>query len=184
MTPIRGLLPCIALLVLPASALAQQVMPSALNETYTGWQVTCATPAPAADAAADAPAPVRQCEMVQELTRSDNGQRVLALSLRVEGDGAAATIIAPLGLELAAGLSLTVGDEALLAVPFTTCVPAGCVAKASLTADQLASLAAAEKIGAEMAGNDGQPLHLDLTAGDLMTAWARLRAVDAESTAP
>jgi invasion protein IalB len=184
MTPMRGLLPCIALLVLSDSALAQQVMPSALNETYNGWQVTCVTPAPAAGAAADAPAPVRMCEMVQELTRNDSGQRVLAMSLRVEGDGAAATIIAPLGLELAAGLSLTVDDAALVAVPFSTCVPAGCVAKASLTADQLSRLAAADKIGAEMAGNDGQPLHLDLTAGDLMTAWARLRAVDAESTAP
>lgn len=184
MTPMRRLAPCLALILSPLGVLAQEAMPSALSETYTGWQVTCVTPAPAADAAADAPAPVRQCEMVQELTRSDNGQRVLALSLRVEGDGAAATIVAPLGLELAAGLSLMVGDEALVAVPFTTCVPAGCVAKASLTADQLESLAAAEKIGAEMAGNDGQPLHLDLTAGEMMAAWTRLKAVDAESTAP
>ena len=165
---------------LPAASSAQEVMPSALSETYESWQVSCVTPA----AATDAPTPVRQCEMVQEQTRNDNGQRVLAIALRVSDDATETTIIAPLGLALLDGLSLMVGGEALVTAPFTTCVAGGCVAKISLDSDQMSRFEAAESISADIVGTQGESISLALIPAGFAAAWARLQVLDAESKAP
>ncbi|MCX8508044.1 MAG: invasion associated locus B family protein [Rhodobacteraceae bacterium] len=172
-----GFLVC---LWLPTTVFAQAAIPSALSETYASWRVSCATPEKTADQAK----PQRQCEILQEVTQGGSGQRLFAISLRQNDQAAEATIIAPFGLALPDGVSLMIGERPLVTATFSTCVAVGCVAKASLTMDQVSRLERANTFSATMTGNQGKPISLALAPSGFSAAWARLQAVDAESKAP
>jgi len=128
----------IASLAPPAAGQAQKEStptpgPSSLSETYQSWTVRCATP----KARKGQRAPARVCEMAQDLTRKRDGQRLLSIGLQPTKKGASLTIVAPFGLLLSAGITVTVEGGSPIHGDFRTCLPRGCVSVISLSRKSL-----------------------------------------------
>ena len=156
--------PFLALSCLPGAALAQAT-PSSLSVTYQDWTVRCALPE-----GAD-----RQvCEMVQELTQADTGRRVLSMILRQGEAGVGMTIVAPFGLDLAAGLSFAVDEAAPRVLPFATCLPEGCIVPSKLEEDALEALRGGEMLKITLQDTAAQELALSLSLSGFSAALERL----------
>jgi invasion protein IalB len=66
-----------------------------------------------AQAGADGVNLVRLCELAQEVTQAESGQRVLKIALQTMGDGAAGpTVLKPFGLDLATAITPVIGETA------------------------------------------------------------------------
>lgn len=103
------------------SALAQSPLPggaSSLQETYEAWQVRCVSEAENAS-----------CLLMQRQVTRDTGQTLLTVELTATPSGGLSGAIAlPLGLRLDAGVTLQVDDgEPTGPLPFSTCLPQGCL---------------------------------------------------------
>jgi invasion protein IalB len=104
---------------------------SSLNEIYQDWTVICAT--------GDRN---RVCVMSQQQRKSDTNQLVLAAEFNAVSTGEVkGTLVLPFGLRLADGVVLQVDDQPTLdALPFTTCLPAGCIVQVAFDGTMLKSL--------------------------------------------
>jgi len=130
----------IALLLVPP-ALAQDVPPTeelppsdipfaggatAISETHGDWTVICGTRTGE-----------QACVINQSLADEQTGQRVLAVELENEANGAVAgSLVLPFGLRLGEGVrtqvdAVTVGDT----LPIRVCYDYGCVARLSFDAN-------------------------------------------------
>jgi invasion protein IalB len=161
---------------LPGAALAQGGGPDLLQETYRDWQVRCETVQ-----GADSAAPARVCELAQEVTQAESGQRIVTIALQAMGDETAGlSVLGPFGLDLATGITLLTGETEAARLPFRTCLPVGCVATAPLDALALDQLAAAEALELRMAADGGQPVSITLSLAGFGAGWTRLQALGAE----
>ena len=79
--------------------------------------------------------------MAQQQNQQD-GQRVLAIELGVqEGGTIGGLLVLPFGLDLAAGAILQVDEQgAQSALPFSTCLPVGCIVRLTLSPEQIAAM--------------------------------------------
>lgn len=104
---------------------------SSLNETYQDWTVICA-----------ANEKGRICVLSQQQRKSDSKQLVLAAEFNaVTANEVRGTLVLPFGLRLADGVVLQVDDQpAQSAVPFATCLPAGCIVPVSFGADMVKAI--------------------------------------------
>lgn len=158
------------LVALGAPAAFGQAAPVAADmttETFKDWVVRCM---PAAEGTQ------RLCEMTQELNDSQSGKRVLAIGIQrtASGDGLA-TIVAPLGLKLAMGVTLRGENDLALAAEFDTCLPAGCIARRDMDAGMIEALSATTVLTASMGTPDGQKLEVSLSPKGFPEAWSRLQ---------
>lgn len=143
--------------------------PSALSETYGDWVVRCNTTTVSEQ-------PKLICEMAQELTQRDSGQRILAISLQPNETGAQITFIAPFGLLLAKGLHVDIGEALLLDTGFKTCLPAGCIAITDMSVGAIAALTAGDEATAVMVGyGNGQEIRITIPLTGFAAAWNRLK---------
>jgi invasion protein IalB len=116
-----------------ASAQEQATLPggaSLLQETYDDWIVSCVQ------------REGKHC-LLQHRQNQQNGQRILAIEVGAGADGktATGTLVMPFGLVLDAGVSLQVDEKTAEApLPFSTCLPAGCVVPLSFDGAFLAAL--------------------------------------------
>lgn len=126
--------------------------------------IACATLAPSAAQAQDAPVlpggasalqetygawlftcqtaeAVRRCAIVQQQVRQ-GGQRVLSIELQPASDNTATgTLVLPFGLLLDAGITVQVDDQPVGEdLRFHTCGPAGCVVRLTLDAATITAL--------------------------------------------
>lgn len=156
--------------------------PDTVVESYGNWQVRCGPPAAPTDAAitgaedqAENGARSLVCEAMQELFQSETGQRLVAVAFSRAGDGAGMTIVAPFGLLLSEGITLTDNGTALALIGFRTCLPTGCIARADLDADTIANVIAAPDLTLSMrAAPGGEPVTIPLLREGLTEAWTRL----------
>lgn len=139
------------LLALSAPAAAQSGgLPggaSSLNETHGDWTVICAV----------VEAETR-CLISQNQTDGQSGQRLLTLELVPAADGGAeGVLVLPFGLALMAGAGLAVDETPLAAaaLPFSTCLPLGCLVPLDLAAEQLAALKAGQALAIATHANEG-----------------------------
>lgn len=162
-------------LLAAGSLSAQTTGPDLLQETYRDWIVRCETP----KAAEDAAAPSRRCEMVQELSQAESGQRVLTLVVQAVAEGGARlTLITPFGVRLSEGVAIDMGEERLLQLGFRTCLAQGCIASAALDRDAMDRLAGGTAASVRMTIDaNGQPLAVETSLAGFDAAWARLTAV-------
>lgn len=166
---------CLALVGAPAgaqsdaSAVGQSVGPDALSETWQAWTVTCGPPA------LDPPI-TRDCRMGQDLRRETDGQRILALTVRMGGKGVAlATLVAPFGLDLARGVGLAVDDGSPATVPFRTCLPSGCIARLTLDTATASAMRAGQTATVTMYPLDAaEPITVTLPLDGFADAMVRL----------
>ena len=162
-----------------AAATAQDEGPSALSETYRDWNVVCQSPqGTAADGTTVAQ---RVCEMTQQLTLTETGQRLIAAGIQRDAAGAGAvTLIAPFGLVLAAGLRIEVAGAEPQGMGFLTCLPDGCIARDVLTEATLEALRAGETAIIRMTALSGEDLAPELSLSGFTAAWNRLGTLAAQ----
>ncbi|WP_291976476.1 invasion associated locus B family protein [Chelatococcus sp.] len=139
---------------------------SSLQETYGDWRVACV---------------VRETERLCSLSQQhsqQNGQRVLAIEIVPSAENAAnGTLALPFGLHLSAGVTLTVDDQPIGgALPFSTCLPAGCLVPLALDSQTIERANAGSRlaIGAT-ASNTGAPMSFTLSLEGFAAAMARTR---------
>jgi invasion protein IalB len=126
----------------PATAQDAPSLPngaSSLQEGYQDWVVSCGL----TDAG-------KQCALSQQQTQQ-NGQRVLAVELIVNTEGAVSgSLVLPFGLALSAGATLRVDEQpAQTPLQFSTCLPAGCIVPLTFDGDQLAAM----RVGSQLVVN-------------------------------
>ena len=124
---------------------------SSIQETYEDWRVFCS-----------APNNVKQCTLQQVLSDSKTGQRVLAVELSPTADGGTAgNLVMPFGLLFSAGVSFALDQNPSgQALPFQTCIPAGCLVPLSLDAHTIGALrnGAQLKLNAKSVDAKAKPL--------------------------
>ena len=158
------------------SAVAQDTVgaqPDALRETYRDWAVRCQTVAGAEGAPAR-----RVCDMSQELTQTESGQRVLSVAFQAGSGGASdLTLVGPFGLSLADGIRVVVGGQDMATIPFRTCLPRGCIATAQLDEAALALLRSGTEAQVIMVADGGRELSLTVSLMGFTAAWNRLQGL-------
>jgi invasion protein IalB len=98
---------------------------SSVQETFGAWSVSCRI------------AEGRKiCTFSQVRGNQQTGQRSFAIELRPPRDGKTeGMLVLPFGLALAAGVNLSIDDKPLgQTIPFSTCVPDGCIVPVSFPA--------------------------------------------------
>ncbi|KAB2722409.1 invasion associated locus B family protein [Brucella intermedia] len=165
----------LAMTALPFIALAtgaqsQTAAPNALAETYDNWSVRCVTP--------QGEGKSQSCQMTLELRQGNTGQRVLLLGFApdtADRNKFDATLIAPLGIDLAKGVTVAAADKQLVQSQFTTCVPEGCVTRFAADRDLLKTLRSSEKLTVSMqASGTGQEIRLEAPLKGFSAAMDRL----------
>jgi invasion protein IalB len=95
---------------------------SSVQETFGAWTVSCRVVEGR-----------KGCTFSQARGNQQTGQRSFAIELRSPRDGKTeGVLVLPFGLALSAGVKLTLDDKPLgQPVPFSTCIPDGCLAPVS-----------------------------------------------------
>ena len=107
---------------------------TSLREVHGDWVVSCAITGEGAEAR-------KLCTMSQEQQEGNSGRRVIAMELQPSQDFPRATLVLPFGLDLVSGAQLQIDDGTPgQALPFRTCLPAGCIVSADIDAEMLAAL--------------------------------------------
>jgi invasion protein IalB len=117
--------------------------------------------------------------MRQELFQQDGGQRVLSVAIRVDAatDEAALTMITPFGLDVTGQVTIRDSDILIADAPFATCVPAGCIVQAQLSADALAKMQAGEAATVSFPTRGGASFDVEVSLRGFTAAFERLRGL-------
>ncbi len=155
--------------VLAASGVTAGPLPggaSSLVETYDDWGVVC-------QMQASAPS----CVVRQVQTNTQTNQTVLTVEIAKDPDAKfRGALLLPLGLALPQGAQLKL-DEAILgnAMPFSTCMPQGCLVPLTLEADTVAKLRAGKTLSVTFASaSQTQPISLAISLKGLTGALNRV----------
>ena len=142
---------------------------SALTETHGDWAVNC-----------QVVANTKVCSFLHQQFDQSNNQRLLAIELSSRtGEEATGTIALPFGLELAAGITLSVEDKpAQTKMPFKTCFAVGCLVPVNWDKSFVDRLKAnkALKITA-VAADTQQPVNFTVSLRGFSSAIARAAAL-------
>jgi invasion protein IalB len=141
--------------------------PSALQETYQDWRVSCTM-------RDQAPA----CAISQDQTQQ-SGQRLLAIEVRMRPDGTAnATLLLPFGIVLDSGVTPNVDDQPPLPpVRFRTCLPNGCIALYPMDAATVAKLRAGSRLNLKVVTDSGKELSFQISLHGFSAALDRIAAL-------
>lgn len=164
-----GLFACALLMAGQVEAASSPNGPSALNETYQNWQVSCVMQEETS-----------KCAMSQIQADPETRKRVIAFELHLTDVGTKGSLIAPFGLDLPEGLNLKVDDgDTLVSLPFSTCLPAGCLVSSVFSAEQLAKLQTGSDllVGAYASGSK-QALNFTISLNGFSAALARLQQLN------
>lgn len=173
----RFLLAGILCAFIPAAVMAQEGAPtllpggaSSLTETHGDWTVQCQVQTRNDQA-------TRLCVFLQRQTNAE-GRNVLSVELQPTDDGASGVLVLPFGLAVTRGITLQVDEnEPAAQLPFSTCVPAGCLVPLAFDEAMLASLRAGTQliVTGEAVSLDGVRLSISLTG--LSSALNRTQAL-------
>ncbi|GLS17385.1 hypothetical protein GCM10007874_04000 [Labrys miyagiensis] len=143
---------------------------SSLQETYEDWRVFCS-----------APNNVKQCTLQEVLSDQKSGQRVLAVELSPTPDGGmTGNLVMPFGLLFSAGVALALDQNPSgQALPFQTCIPAGCLVPLSLDARTIAALrnGSQVKLNTKSIDATAKPLVFNVSLKGFGTALDRALAI-------
>jgi invasion protein IalB len=136
----------------PAAAPSSRSAASVTQETFEDWSIKC-------EQREGGP---KLCAMTQHQRHRTSNQLVLAMELTrfvqeaVPAGGAQGTLVFPFGLKLADGVSFQIdAGKRSAAVPFSTCVPTGCLVPVSLDAATLGALRNGTALKLTATANDG-----------------------------
>lgn len=142
---------------------------SSLQETYDDWQVSCVQQAAG-----------KRCAMSQQQMDQKSRQRVLAMELSVAGDKVEGVLVLPFGLALEKGAALQVDDgETGAAIPFRTCLPAGCIVPVSFDAAVLDALRKGTAVKVKVTADGGAETAFSISLKGFTGALDRTAALAA-----
>lgn len=152
-----------------ARAQDSNAAPDALVEKYGDWTVECGN-------AAGEPEPF--CRMTQRLKQDGAQRHILSVFIRAKsGDSVALmTLIGPLGISLAKGITVSAGDKRLVEADFLTCIPRGCMARIELGSEAIEAFSAGDEAIVTMVALNGDPFSITVSLNGFTAAWARLNA--------
>ncbi|MGK9286654.1 invasion associated locus B family protein [Sinorhizobium meliloti] len=139
---------------------------SSLQETYEAWSLGCQG------------TPQTVCAISQQQMQQ-NGQRVLAIELKREADGAlTGNLVLPFGLRLDAGATLQI-DTAAPQQPlrFSTCLPGGCLVPLTFNGEAVAALGGGTLLKVNVQSIDAKDVPLTISLKGLAAALDRLEAL-------
>ena len=169
--PFRLCLAALAAALLAGTAKAQsEEQPPQVIERLQEWMLACAP------GTADLPL---RCELFQEMTMRDTGQRVFRLAVRLATDGGVEfAALAPFGLNLRDGITFWIDDGRPFIGEFLSCFATGCLSRFIVPPDILARLERGSKLTAVMAVyDDGESFRVQLALPGLSDGLGRLRAL-------
>ncbi|WP_372610775.1 invasion associated locus B family protein [Halomonas sp.] len=161
----------LSLLALAPNAFAQQASPGAggaevSTEQFQDWEVVC--PPQGSQGA---------CTMNQLVTNSEDGQPLMRVIVgyppELEGRPAM-TFLLPLGVRLAAGLQLSVGNVEPAQFPYQVCVEQSCRADLPLDPSLLLPLRSGSSATLSLIGPRGNRLDLDISLMGFTNANTRI----------
>jgi invasion protein IalB len=100
------------------------------------------------------------CSLQQAIIQRDTHATVAALTVARGVAADTLQIVVPLGVLIAPGLAVSVGNSTTLAVPYATCAPTGCVAITTLTPKMLGQMENGTSGQITIVGGDGRPVGL------------------------
>lgn len=144
--------------------------PDALVEKYGDWTVECGGATEGAE---------RFCRMTQRIGQSGAQKQILSVFIRAKSEDSAAviTLIGPLGISLAGGISVSVGDNRLVEADFLTCRPRGCMARKELGTEAIDAFRAGNEVIVKMVALNGDAIAITVSLNGFSAAWARLQAL-------
>ena len=154
--------------------------PGTFSETHGDWLVEC-TARETTDGQQS-----RQCGMEQRLALHDeeSGQTRQLLTVTLtwpQPDGAAMSVLTPLGLLLDRGVELEIDTGTGFRLPFRTCLSVGCLAQGQLAGEILDQLGAGKILTARMIESTGkQLLQVQVSLEGFAAASARLQEAVAQ----
>lgn len=162
------------------AAPAATPQPQATSAVYGDWTLRCATPAPAANAPAGTPAPVKRCEIDQAISIADQPKPVAQLAVSAEASDPGLHLVAalPVGVWLPTAPSFRVADQDdPLALAFKRCLPNVCLADLALTDGTLSAMGKAKATGKlTFQMNAGKDTVLPVSFNGFSSALAALKA--------
>lgn len=171
-TPTRGRAAALVLLLAAATAqaaAAQQAPGPAPDRNIeageTPWQVSCTPQGEGATVA---------CSMIKSLTIGE-AKTVVAQAAVVAGEPLALRFLAPHGMSLPDGLSISVDGRTLATAPYTTSLPGGAIAVIELTPDLEGALAGGRLLRVEGVQNNGSPLAFEMSLTGFAASLEKLR---------
>jgi invasion protein IalB len=163
---------CLAVLAAALFARAAPAQPEEqpqIVESLQDWILACVP------ASADKPA---RCELFQEITVRETGQRVFRLAFRLVEDGTVeSSAIAPFGLNLRAGITFSVDGAELFVGEFLSCFATGCLSRFIVPSDILSKLEGGARLTAEMDIHEGETFSVNFSLPGLSDGLGRLRAL-------
>lgn len=168
-TPLRSLLALTAAAACLSSAAGAAQLPGgagSLVESYQDWSLAC-----------QAQNNNVSCVIRQVQTNSQSNQTVLALELHsAQGGKLEGALLLPFGLALAQGATLKLDEAAMgAALPFSTCMPAGCLVPVSFDAATVGKLKTGTAINvAAAAFGNAQPAAFKISLKGFGSAVSRL----------
>lgn len=116
------------------------------------------------------------CSLRQWVKDQKSGATIFTWIVEQNGKGGfAGAWAAPSGILLRHGLTLNIGAEKPVLLPFESCGRAGCVVKANMDAGFIARLAAASTLQASFVAASGKPLTIAISAKGLAEGLAALK---------
>ena len=115
--------------------------------------------------------------MTQIQTDPKTKQRVLAMEIRNDkGKAFTALLVMPFGLQLVKGISLQIdGDEPGNSLPFTTCLPTGCLVPFIIDGDKAKALKKGTKLNVTTSADGSvQPVVFAISLNGFADALDRL----------
>ncbi|WP_158285730.1 invasion associated locus B family protein [Pseudohoeflea suaedae] len=152
---------------------------SAITEVHGDWTVSCRQAKGRAKDATDSAAKTL-CTMSQQQV-TDKRQHVISMELRLLDGQLRGALVMPFGLALAAGTSLQIDKaESMGPLPFSTCLPAGCIVPVVVTSAQLAALRSGQQLSVNATALSKQPVLLSISLKGFAATYDRLTALAAE----
>lgn len=137
----------------PAAPAAAPAVPQKREEVvYGAWTLVCTSPAQGAGA--------KVCNAVLRIREQKTGKAVLGwIIARTEAGGLAGVFETPTGVQIPAGLELTLGKGAVRKLAYDWCDPQRCQARAAIAAF-LKELSAAGNASVTLVSKEGKAVNL------------------------
>lgn len=141
------------------------------QEIFDNWVVRCAT-------GTGASSNTKRCQVSQAQTDQSTGKRMLEIDVEEGAKGPVAALIMPFGLSLQQGVALQIDQAATgAALPYTTCLPVGCIVRVDLTPELLGDLRKGSTLTLKTAAATGRLLSLPVPLKGFGEAMDRMQAL-------
>jgi invasion protein IalB len=140
-------------------------------------QVICADPPPsnpwATNCSSKSRAGAADCQLSQRAVSAQTRRLLAALTLRFPPDGAAANMLVtiPVGISLAAGVTIDVDGSAKQTLPVDACDRNGCYASMPVSADLLTAMQAGQKFNIAVQNTQKQVATIPLSLTGFTAAY-------------